>query len=214
MEIKVSQLIQEASMPPVATVEPLDKRVLRWGWRFEEYHPSLRAVLPAVQRFCSDALNNRAPYWLTILGPSGVGKTFVLKQAYRYLRAGGDGWPIPIPYRKDGSERRSTCEHVIPARDLEDYRAAREYAHPDLVYVEDIGSGAGLEKGSGAVLKGRIAEMLQLRTGKWTMLDANMSRAEIADKIDPRIASRLKRDGSILIEIPADVPDFSDRPRS
>ncbi len=205
-----------ASTPPVDTGaldSPLHKRVRNKQWRFEAYHPALRTILPSVQRFCSDVLRNRQPYWLTLLGPSGVGKTLILKQALSLLHSGGDGWPIR-KYHADGtlkSEHGGTCEHCIPAEDLDDYRAALAWSRLDCVYVEDIGSGAGLEKGSGAVIKSRITELLQLRTGKWTMLDANLSRAEIAEKIDPRIASRLKRDGSVLIEIPGDVPDYSDR---
>jgi hypothetical protein len=101
---------------------------------------------------------------------------------------------------------------LIPTLHLDHYQAPRDYAAFDLIYLEDIGSGAGLgEKGSGAVLRSRIAELLQLRSGKWTLACANLSRAEIAEKLDPRIASRLGRDHSVFIEIPPDVPDFGDR---
>lgn len=98
--------------------------------------------------------------------------------------------------------------HIIPAVDLQDYKAARDYARYDLVYVEDIGSGASMDKGAGAIARSRIAELLQLRSGRWTMLDANLYRREIETQIDGRIASRLKRDGSWMVEIPQEVPDY------
>lgn len=98
--------------------------------------------------------------------------------------------------------------HILPAEDLQDYRAPRDYARYDLIYIEDIGSGGDLAKGSGSVLRSRVAELLQLRSGKWTMLDANLYRREIETQIDGRIASRLKRDGSWCIEVPQEVPDF------
>lgn len=40
------------------------------------------------------------------------------------------------------------------------------------------------------------------------MLDANLMRRQIAEVFDGRIASRLKRDGSWMVEIPGSVPDF------
>jgi hypothetical protein len=36
-------------------------------------------------------------------------------------------------------------------------------------------------------------------------------RREIEQQIDGRIASRLKRDGSWMVEVPMEVPDFWDR---
>ena len=114
----------------------------------------------------------------------------------------------------DGTRSGRTRQHahLIPALHLDSFQAPRDYAAFDLIYVEDLGSGAGLgDKGSGAVLRSRIAELLQLRTGKWTLACANLSRAEIAEKLDPRIASRLARDGSVFLEIPPEVPDFAER---
>lgn len=165
-------------------------------------------MLPAAKRFVSDVIaGDVEPYWLTILGPSGVGKTLILRQCFRFLDRNEHLWEIPTV---TGS-RFGTRAHIVPGEDLGDYKAPREYGKYDLLYVEDIGSGAGIDKGSGAVTTSRIAELLQYRTGRWTLLDANMTRADIEQKIDPRIASRLKRDGSILIQLPSDIPDYNDR---
>ena len=38
----------------------------------------------------------------------------------------------------------------------------------------------------------------------------NMSRKTIAEKMDLRIGSRLKRDGSVLIELTGTIPDYSE----
>jgi chromosomal replication initiation ATPase DnaA len=188
----------------------LHPHVAAWPWRFEVYHPGLREVLPAVQAFCSAVIRREPPRrWLSLLGPSGVGKTHVLKQAMACLQsaAARGHWKIPTPTGHRGPQ----IAHLIPAVDLEDFRAARDYAKYDLIYIEDIGSGAALDKGSGAVTRNRIAELLQLRSGKWTLLDANLYRREIEQQIDGRIASRLKRDGSWMVEVPQEVPDFWDR---
>ena len=182
----------------------------KYKWQFEAYHPSLQAVLPAVKQFVSDVLNREKPYWLSILGPSGVGKTHILKQAYRMLSRNEHLWPIQRFGAKNEllSEHMPQCAHIIPGMDLDDWKAPKDYGNYDLIYVEDIGAGAGTERGAGAVTISRVAELLQYRTGRWTLLCANKSMAQVAKDLDPRIASRLVRDGSVLIELPADVPDF------
>ena len=186
-----------------------NQHVASWPWRFEVYHPGLAPVLPAVQAFCSAVIERETPRrWLSLLGPSGVGKTHILKQALICLQsANARGlWKIPTPTGHRGPQ----IAHLIPAVDLGDFRAARDYARHDVIYIEDIGSGATLDKGAGAVMRSRIAELLQLRSNRWTIMDANLYRAEIESRIDGRIASRLKRDGSWMIEIPDEVPDFWD----
>ena len=187
----------------------LSPHVLNWPWQFKVYHPGLGDVLPAVQAFCSAVIQREEPRrWLSLLGPSGVGKTHIMKQALKCLAsANGRGlWKLPTPTGHRGPQ----MAHLIPAVDLEDFRAARDYAKYDVIYIEDIGSGATMDKGAGAVLRNRIAELLQLRSNRWTLLDANLYRGEIEKQLDGRIASRLKRDGSWMIEIPDEVPDFWD----
>lgn len=194
-----------------ADIQPeLHPHVVAWPWRFEVYHPGLAEVLPAVMAFCSAVIRREMPKrWLSLLGPSGVGKTHVLRQAQACLAAAAARglWKIPTVT----GQRSPQHTHLVPAVDLNDFRAAQDYARYDLIYIEDIGSGAALERGAGAVVRSRVAELLQLRSGKWTMLDANLYRREIEVQIDGRIASRLKRDGSWMCEIPQAVPDFWDR---
>ncbi len=217
----IGQLLATAVIPPTARgatpahpqelPHPHDRRhppppphpdVARHPWRFEVYHPGLRPVLPAVQAFCSAALGREPPRrWLSLLGPSGVGKTHLLKQALECLRR---HWRIPTATGWRGPQ----VAHIIPAADLADYRAPRDYARHDLIYIEDIGSGTDQDKGSSAVTRSRVVELLQLRSNKWTMLDANLYRGEIEAEMDGRIASRLRRDGSWLVEIPPEVPDY------
>lgn len=69
----------------------------------------------------------------------------------------------------------------------------------------------GTGAGAGAVTRSRIIELLQLRSQRWTMIDANLYRGQIATQLDARIASRLKRDASWLCEIPQEVPDYWDQ---
>ncbi|MFC5457305.1 hypothetical protein [Prosthecobacter fluviatilis] len=203
--LRTSPPLTDADTPP-----EMHPHVVAWPWRFEVYHPGLHEVLPAVQAFCSAVIRREPPRrWLSLLGPSGVGKTHVLKQALECLRsAAARGlWKIPTPTGHRGPQ----MAHLIPAVDLTDFRAARDYAAYDLIYIEDIGSGAALDKGSGAVTRSRVAELLQLRSNRWTLMDANLYRREIEQQLDGRIASRLKRDGSWMVEVPQAVGDYWDR---
>jgi chromosomal replication initiation ATPase DnaA len=193
---EVMQRIKQA-----ATTE-ISPEVNAIKWDYIAYDKGLENVLPAVKQFTTAVLNNSQPKrWLSLLGPSGVGKTHILKQAIEVIRA---RWRI----KTNTGWRGPNAARIIPAKDLTDWKAALDYAKYDIIYIEDIGSGQGVDGASGKVIRNRIMELLQLRSGKWTMLDANLYRAEIETLLDGRIASRLKRDGSWMVEIPPETPDF------
>lgn len=166
----------------------------------------LTPVLPAALAFQAAVLAREEPKrWLTLLGPSGVGKTHLLSQLFADLSR-------KMRIKTASGWRGAQAAHIIPAQDLQDYRAPRDYANYDLIYIEDIAAGSDDQAGAGAVLRSRVVELLQLRSSKWTMLDANMSVTDVAHRLDARIASRLKRDGSWLVQIPDNVPDYWWRP--
>lgn len=136
---------------------------------------------------------------MTLLGPSGVGKTHLLRQTLKLCGRliEWKGWP-----------RQLTTARIIPSRDLDVYTAARDYAENfDIAFIEDIMAG---DKGAGAVKRDRIADLLQLRSRKFTLIDGNFAGVgDVADHFDGRIASRLKRDDSECITFPVTTPDFS-----
>ena len=200
MHISTALHAMTLSTPKGATPEQIMDASRQWGWT--AYHRGLKGVLPAAIEF-REAVLSRSPNkrWLTLLGPSGVGKTHLLKQLFKDLSR-------QMRIKTSTGWRGAECAHIIPAVDLQDYRAPRDFARYDLIYVEDIGAGADDRAGSGAVLRSRVAELLQLRSGRWTMLDANLTVEQVSERLDGRIASRLKRDGSWLVEIPLEVPDF------
>lgn len=183
---------------------------MAFDWRFKVFAPEVDAIRKEGLLFAADVLSGAPKRWLSVLGPSGIGKTLMNRDIMRFLER---HWTRIITRRHDDgstSGRSPQIAHIIPSRDLDTFQAPRDFASNfDLVYVEDIGAGHGLDKGAGAVTKSRLAELLQLRTGKWTLLDANLYRGDVANQLDPRIASRLRRDGSVCIEIPDTVPDFN-----
>lgn len=185
------------------TQEQIKSLMRTWTLNFETYTEHHELMLKAARRFAYDVLSGNQARWLTFLGPSGIGKTHLLKQTLRFITRHWGKLRVA-----EGRYRTPQIAHIIPAEDLCDYRAPKDYARYDVVYIEDIGSGSGLDKGSGAVLRSRIAELLQLRSAKWTMLCSNLSREAVCSDLDGRIASRLQRDGSTLIQITNDVADY------
>jgi chromosomal replication initiation ATPase DnaA len=191
---------QTHSTEKVVTPDDIADASRRWNW--QAYHQGLKPVLPAALAFRAAVLAREEPKrWLTLLGPSGVGKTHLMAQLFAELSR-------KMRIKTSTGWRGAQAAHIIPAVDLQDYRAPRDYAGYDLLYIEDIAAGSDDRAGAGAVLRSRVVELLQLRSNKWTLLDANMTVADVASRLDARIASRLKRDGSWLVQIPDDVPDY------
>jgi chromosomal replication initiation ATPase DnaA len=180
--------------------------VLNHQWNYRVSSPDHAELVAAADGFCSAVLNRETPRWLSALGPSGIGKTFLLQQVFNFLKneAWNARWKMPTAT----GQRTPMIAHISPAIHLNDWKSPKDYAGHDLIYLEDIGAGQGLEKGAGAVLRGRIAELLQLRSNKFTLLCANMGREALTEHFDGRIGSRLGRDESVVIEFPEDTPDF------
>ena len=57
---------------------------------------------------------------------------------------------------------------------------------------------------------GRVSDMLAERVGKWTILTSNLTMPELASK-DRRLASRMIRDGSVVVE--NETKDYALRPK-
>lgn len=58
----------------------------------------------------------------------------------------------------------------------------------------------------------KLYNVLESRLKKWTVITANLSLEQIGAKLDARIASRMMRGGSIVVDV--DCQDYSLRPKS
>lgn len=74
------------------------------------------------------------------------------------------------------------------------------------VVLDDIGTA---HDPSGFIASA-LDRILNSRLRRWTVITCNLSLKEIAAKIDARIASRMIRDDSVVIEL-AGLPDFNTR---
>lgn len=136
--------------------------------------------------------NGLEPRWLSFLGGSGTGKTFLSKMLY--AAASYDSslskhhsllcgvwktfWPKLL------SQLRDQKFYLI--EDLSD----ANFLFLDEIAVEHDPSGFGRDK---------LCEVLTRRVGKWTLLTSNLTLEKISS-IDARIASRMIRGGSVVCD--------------
>lgn len=73
----------------------------------------------------------------------------------------------------------------------------------DFVIFDDIGS----EYDKNGFISSLIDRLLNARLRKWTLITCNLPLTQIAERMDGRIASRMIRDGSIVVD--CDTIDFA-----
>ena len=81
-----------------------------------------------------------------------------------------------------------------------DYSGLRNLRDDWFVVLDDVG--VEYEKHR-ELSRAKLFEVLNARAGKWTVITANLSVEGIKQRLDPRIASRLLRDGSEVIDTKA-----------
>lgn len=178
----------------------------------EEGNDTLRHARQEAEAFCFAMCSATEPArWLSLLGPSGTGKTMLAKIISRFFRQ-----------RMDcvfglNDEHQSSAERKIMRRggfkawsnvmqDLldGDYSGIRDLRDDWFVCLDDIGAEYVRNR---ELSVSKLYEILSARNGKFTVITANLSLQEVNTKMDARIASRLLRDGNVVVDVIA--PDFN-----
>jgi DNA replication protein DnaC len=164
----------------------------------------LEEMLCAASMFVMDIKAGQKPRWLSLLGTSGAGKTHLANRIYRHvvksqvLKTKVVDDKIFYPAEKCYWPELGGKLQGNEGRDL-----VWQLSETQFVFLDDIGA---KRDGSGFIT-GELSTLLGRRTGKWTIITANMSLQLIAEKVDPRLASRMIRDGSVVVDV--DVVDFA-----
>lgn len=83
-----------------------------------------------------------------------------------------------------------------------EYRVLDDLCQLSFLVVDDIGA----EHGS-AFINSKLYDLCARRETKWTVFTGNLSLSDIEQQIDARIASRMIRNGSVVVDV--NVPDFN-----
>lgn len=170
--------------------------------------PTLIGMLDAANSFCADLKAGTSPRWLSYLGSTGTGKTHLSVRIMAYFEKHCEGRYIPnqdltkTQYCQRGSFRswRKISERIRNG----DYGIISDLENYHLLIIDDIGSEY---KSKNDLVTSKLDQLLDARLGKWTVITANLSLEQIGEFMDVRIASRLMRGGSKIIDV--DALDFN-----
>lgn len=171
---------------------------------------SLIEALSEANRFClAMASENQPARWLVLLGPSGTGKTLLARMCSRFFNKHLDflrdenepGFNLDralskvITFRRGGLKSWSrVMQDILDG----DYTGIKDLSEDWFVCLDDIG--AEYERNRELSVS-KLYEVLNRRDRRFTVITANLSLEDINKKMDARIASRLLRNGNVVVDV-------------
>lgn len=154
----------------------------------------MRAFEKDVREYHAALLGLVNPRWLTIVGEAGCGKTHCAKALWREVKRALN-WNtsrcVYIPHFVYWPQ------FVGELRGGDGFDMLRDMQRWPFLFLDDIGA----ERDTTGFATEALNTLLGCRSGKWTVLTSNLGAIDWA-KTEPRIASRMIRDGSRLLQAP------------
>lgn len=145
----------------------------------------------AGERYAGAILARQPPFFLTLYGRAGAGngtgKTFLARMILERVRRHQPG-AVPTKFLDWTDTARRFQSHEDITKRMAFSREA------DVLVIDD----AGAEHRTEATI-GLLFGLLNSRLGKWTVITTNLSPSQWHEA-DTRIASRLRRGGSFILE--------------
>jgi DNA replication protein DnaC len=176
--------------------------------------PQLELMKAAAESFLDDMRYGESPRWVSFLGSSGAGKTMLAKWIISIFKRDLD-WKINWPATERTKTESQPYGRIIRyrggyqtwagiARSMRDgdYRVLDDLCELTFLVIDDIGAEYGTD-----FINAKLYELLSRRERKWTVITGNLSLSDIEQRIDARIASRMIRHGSVVVDV--NVPDFN-----
>lgn len=150
--------------------------------------PERKKLFDAIVAFVGDIRTGYYPYTITLLGSSGIGKTMLANEVYRWAKRNPQllGYAPYISYltASGACERYLNGEYNLPELMIREH----------FLVLDDIGT----EHDPRGTFRNRIQQVIDKRIGKWTILTSNLSFTQL-QHYDSRMASRLIRgDGKVI----------------
>jgi DNA replication protein DnaC len=165
--------------------------------------PVLEKMLDAAVSYLTSIRTGGSPCWMTLWGTNGKGNGTGKTHLARLIAAA---------VRNHLPQTPAACTLNWPK--LCTRWQAREDTGHKLGFARECGlliiDDAGAEHQSAATVS-LLQDLLNSRLGKWTIITSNLSPEEWSAR-DHRIASRLIRDGSFLVQ--CETVDYANRPHA
>jgi DNA replication protein DnaC len=169
----------------------------KWDFGFQTFDEAkLSEMLEAATDFIRDMAIGTTPRWLSLLGRSGTGKTYLARSITRFFKAQAAIYNEPgtgahLSRRGGFIGWRKVVDHLRDG----DYGIVDAVCNDWFVALDDIGA----ERASDFSVS-KLDQVVDARLGKWTVITCNFNREEIAEHMDVRIASRLGRGRNVIID--------------
>ena len=193
-----------------STLEPQESEKFNSQSRFLTLGDSrLVEMKGAASVFAREVETKQRPRWLSLLGASGSGKTFLARELFKFAapRCPHSGVRLGVTSSAPSTDF-ATIDEIEenakpPQPHTRDY--LRSLANEWFLVIDDLGD----DHDPSGYMVNVISRLLDRRLGKWTVITSNLSHSQISQDLDARIASRMIRGGSQILEIT--VPDFWER---
>lgn len=204
----VVALEQQMKAGPAITQESEGSQNIPMLRAFEKFNtfgdPQLTHMRKTAIEFAQELHAHSTPRWLSLLGTSGAGKTMLARWINRVFKDSVNGCVISETRERIVRAGGGFISWARLANELREgnYRMFDDICEDYFVIVDDIGS-----EHKSDFIRSKLYELCSRRETKWTVFTANLSLEQIGLQIDPRIASRMIRHGSAVVDI--DVMDFN-----
>lgn len=152
--------------------------------------PVLETMRAEAQAFLTELSSGLGePRWLSFVGESGTGKTFLCN----LIREAA-----PAHFKNHPSFKRAgycvKWSNLISGLRDGDF-SIHEEPWP-LLMIDDVGASTDTEFAAA-----QLSRLLNERMGKWTLITSNLTLEGISNRIDMRITSRLVRGNNVCVEV-------------
>lgn len=170
--------------------------------------PKIEEMALAVVQWCHDVSNAAQPYWISLVGSCGTGKTHCAKQVFRWLKGTGRlswrGWgSAGCPWEYDPYIVHWPT-HLTSLRSGRSVMRNEDMHRWPFLILDEM----TMDTDKWGPAANALVNLLSARAGKWVMLTSNYGMADM-ETLDPRIPSRLIRDGSRVVIV--ETEDYSTR---